>query len=92
VKKNVVPVPGAALHPNLAALRLDDMLDDGEPEAGAALLARPRLVHPVEALENPRLGLRGQPRAVVTHADLDPAAGGGGTANPYPSATAGIVA
>jgi len=36
----------------LAAVCLDDVLDDGEAEAGAAFVAGAALVDAVEALEN----------------------------------------
>ena len=42
-----------ALDGNPAAVDLDDMLDDGKPEAGAPELPAPGLVHPVEALKDP---------------------------------------
>jgi len=38
------PLPRLALHGDLAAVRLHDMLDDREPEAGAAERAAARLV------------------------------------------------
>jgi len=50
-------------------VRLDDVLDDGQSEARAALLARTRLVGAVEALEDARNVLAGDARAVVL--DLD---------------------
>ena len=42
---------GFAFHPDLAAVRLDDVLHNRKAEAGAALLARPRLVHAIKPLE-----------------------------------------
>jgi hypothetical protein len=74
--------PGArlALEPHLAAVRLDHVLDDRQAEARAPLLARARLVHPVEPLEDPLLGFLRDARAVVGHDDLDPAVG-----RPWPS-------
>src|SRR6266478_7681480 len=47
--------PRAVLHPGLAAMQLRDVLDDGEPEAGAAILPVARRVAAEKALEDPRL-------------------------------------
>ena len=41
-----------AFHPDLAAVVLHDVFDDGQTQTRAALLARPRLVHPVKPLED----------------------------------------
>ncbi len=46
------------------------VLDDGQSEAGAAGLPGPRLVGPVEALEDALLGVRGDADAPVGHRDL----------------------
>src|SRR5437773_6510559 len=46
---------GRTLHRDRAAMKLHDMLHDREPEPRSALLARARLVHAVEAFEDPRL-------------------------------------
>src|SRR5262245_30658649 len=48
-------------------MELDDVLHDREPEAGAAFLARARLVHAIEALEDPLLILLGDTGAGITH-------------------------
>src|SRR5204863_2948854 len=40
-KEEGCPLSQFAFHPDLAAVGLDDMFDDGQPQAGAALLARP---------------------------------------------------
>ena len=37
---------------DLAAVRLDQLLDNGQPDAGAAVFAGARFLSPVEALEN----------------------------------------
>jgi len=42
-----------AAHRHPPVVRRHHVLDDGQPEAGAAGRARPRRVHPVEALEDP---------------------------------------
>ena len=48
-----------ALHPDAAAMRVDDMPRDRQPEARAARFARPGGVYPVESLENSlQVGLR----------------------------------
>ena len=64
-------VAGFAGRPDPAAVALDDVLDNGESEAGAALLARAGLVHAVEALENAFEGFRRYARAVILNGDLD---------------------
>src|ERR1043166_3390594 len=48
------PLPHAALHPHRAVVERHRVLHNREPEPGAALLARARLVDPVEALEHAR--------------------------------------
>ena len=64
VKRTLVPWPQRALDVELAAVGLHDVLDDGEAEAGAAELARARLVDAVEALGEPRQVARGMPTPV----------------------------
>ena len=54
-----------------AAVRLDDVLDDGQAEAGAAELARARLVDAVEALGQARQILRRHADAGVLDRELD---------------------
>ena len=49
---------------------VEDVLDDGEPEAGAAGGAGAALVDPVETLGEPRQVLQGDALAVVRHAEL----------------------
>src|SRR5262245_61871790 len=56
---------GPALDLDPPAVRADDVLHDREPEAGPALVAAAPLVHPVEALEDPRQVLGGDPLARV---------------------------
>src|SRR5580693_3070944 len=52
-------------HPHAAAMELDEVLHDGEAEARPAWIARARLVHTVEALENPREILVGNSGSLV---------------------------
>ena len=52
--RNVVPLPDLAGHPHRAVHRLGQVLDDRQPQPGAAHLAAAGLVHPVEPLEDPR--------------------------------------
>jgi hypothetical protein len=52
------PFAHAAFDVHLAAVRLDDVLDDGEAEAGAAFVPRAAFVDAVEALEDARHGFR----------------------------------
>src|SRR5438874_397550 len=47
------PLPQPAFDAHLAAMRLDDMFDDGQPQPRAALLARAGFVHAVKTLEHP---------------------------------------
>jgi len=54
-----------------ATVGLDDALDDGKAEAGAAELAAPGLVDAVEALEEAGKVLRVNATAVVADADDD---------------------
>src|SRR5438876_7928627 len=53
-----------------APMMIDDMLHDGEAEAGAAKLARAGGVDPVEALREPRDVLGKDALAVVADRDL----------------------
>src|ERR1700738_3110903 len=65
-------VPQLALHPDLATMRVHDVLGNGKPQAGTTRLPRARLIHPVEALEDASLVLGGNPRAEVLHKELHP--------------------
>ncbi len=60
---------------------LDEVFDDGEAEAGAALLAGSGFVHPVEALEDAFEGIRRDAGAVIGNGDLDLAGIGGARAD-----------
>src|SRR2546421_12702896 len=67
---------GSALGEDTAGLdappmRLDEVLDDGQAEPGAALLARAAGVGAVEALENAGQVLGRYPRPRVGHGDVD---------------------
>src|ERR1035441_6654226 len=66
-------LPQFALGVDRAAVRLDDVLHDGQPEPGAAGRAAPALVDPVKALENMGQVIRRNAGAVVGHAHLHPA-------------------
>jgi len=46
------PLADLAVDPDLSAMGLDDVFDNGEAKAGSAQLSGAILVHPVEALEN----------------------------------------
>ena len=54
-----------------AAVQLDEVLHDRQPEPGAAGIAGARLVDAVEALEDPRQILVRNARALVRHRDRD---------------------
>src|SRR5713101_8077828 len=60
-----------ALYPDFAAVRLHDVFDDGEAEAGAARLARARAVHAVKSLEDAVLRLGGNSWAVALDPELN---------------------
>src|SRR5689334_2179720 len=62
---------GRALRTDLAAVRLDEVLHDGEPEPRTARLARATGVDAVEALEDARQVLGGDAAPRVAHADPD---------------------
>src|SRR6184192_286216 len=64
-----------ALDADRAAVRLDERLDDGESDPGAARGAR-GFGRAVVRLEDPRERLRGNPRALVLDLDLHRAAAG----------------
>ena len=66
----------AALHRDLAAVGLGDVLDDGEPQAGAAERPAASLVNAVKTLEQARQVLLLDSDPVVLHAELDFIAGG----------------
>src|SRR4051794_37036976 len=51
-------------------MRLDNMFDNGEAEAGAALLAGTAAVHPVEAFEDAFEAVGGNARALIDDADF----------------------
>src|SRR5262249_44274206 len=61
---------GRALHPDLVATRLDQVLHDREPQPGAALLARAPAIDAVEALEDAHAVGVGDARPAV--GDVDP--------------------
>src|SRR5687768_8876063 len=61
---------GGAVHPDLAAVGLGDLLHDGQPQAGAPLLAETHPVGTVEALKDPGEMLRLDARAGITHRQL----------------------
>ena len=65
-----------ALDPGFAAVGLDNMFDDCQPQAGAPAFAGPGAVHPVEPLEYAADGFGGDSRAVVGDEDLGLLAGG----------------
>ena len=83
--------PGLAGRPDSAAVALDEVLDDGEPKARAALLARAGLVHAIEALEDSFKGFRRYPRAVILDEDLHLAAVLGAAANGHGAFGAAVL-
>src|SRR3989449_10713433 len=72
-----------ALDVDHAAVSLDQRLDDGEPEPGAA--DSPGLGSPIIRLEDPRGHLVRPPRAAAGNPDLDPRARAAGAPPPPPA-------
>ena len=70
----IEPWPELALDVEPAAMAVDDVLDDGEAEPGAAQLARAGGIDAVEALGQARQMLARDAVAVVAHRDGDAAA------------------
>ena len=60
-----------APHRHIATMDRGNVLHDGEPEAVAAIGPAARIVHSVEAFEDPIDFCRRDPDAVVRHGDLD---------------------
>src|SRR5690349_6559028 len=58
-----------AFGPDFSAVTLDDVLHDGQSEAGAALLAGARFVDAIKTLEDALQSFGGNSRAVVLHAE-----------------------
>src|ERR1035441_5146202 len=63
------PLIQLTLHGDRALHLLDNVLDDRKTQARAAHLARPGLIHAIEALEDPRQILGRNPDAAVGDAD-----------------------
>ena len=72
--ENVLPLPDLALHPDAAAVVLDDLAADGQAEARALRLVGERVADLLEALEHLRLVRRRDAHAGVDDADDDLAA------------------
>ena len=65
-------------------MAVDDVLDDGQPEPGAAPLPAALHIHPVEALGQARDGLARDALAVVAHRDRHQRAATGAAGSGYP--------
>lgn len=59
------PLPLQTLRPDPTLVQLHDVLDDAQPEAGAARLTGATFFHPIKAFEDVREIVRGDARAVV---------------------------
>jgi hypothetical protein len=59
-----------ALSPDAPAVGLDDVLDDGETQAGSARLARASLVDTIEALKDALQVFRGNAGPKILHSEL----------------------
>ncbi len=60
-----------AFRPNLASMRLNNVLHDRQPKPGSTCFTRASLVHSVKALEDSIKMLRGNARAKILHSELD---------------------
>ena len=60
-----------AFCPDASAVGQDDVLDDGQTEAGAARLARARFINAIEALEDAGEVFAGDAGAEVADGELD---------------------
>src|SRR4029453_5936186 len=60
--------PGGVRRPDFASVQLDEVLDNRETQSRPSR-ARPRLVDPIKALENPREVLGGDAWARIRHVD-----------------------
>src|SRR2546426_11331378 len=68
-------LPFDALGPDPASVRVDDGAGDGQPDAGPAVVTRPRWIYAVEPLEHQREVLLGDPGPGVLHGNLTRAVG-----------------
>ena len=68
-EKESAAVAEFAFDPDLAAVGLDDVFDDGEAEAGAALVAGAGAIDAIEAFEDAALCFGWNARAVVGNGD-----------------------
>ena len=59
------------LYPNLASVRVHNMLHDGQPQSRPTEFARPGFIHAIETLEDPRSISFGNADAVIGHGELD---------------------
>ena len=73
VTVKVVPWPSVLSTRDRAAVQLDQLLHQREPDAGALVGAAARALDPVEALEEARQLGRGDADAGVAHRELDAA-------------------
>jgi len=77
--------------PKLAAMALHHVLDDGQPQARAARLARTAAVHAVKAFGQARNVLWGDADAAVAHTELAATIGQGGPAHIDGRAVRGVA-
>ena len=68
---NVEPLPSRLQTFHLAAVSGDDVLDDAQPQTGAAGDARTCRIDAVEPFEDSLRVLGGEPDALVGHGDLN---------------------
>ena len=64
------PLVNAAFHSHGPVVRRHQVLDDREPQPGAAQFARARLIHAIKAFEQARQVFRGNPDSGVAHEQL----------------------
>ena len=60
-------------HSDFSAVRLNDVLYNREPEAGAPLFAGTSFIAAKKSLKNPRTRFGGNARTIIFHGDFDAA-------------------
>jgi len=65
------PFSELAFDPKCPAMRLDEMLDNGQAQAGPTQLPEAGLIHPIEALGDPGKVPGGNTNTRIFHGDFD---------------------
>ena len=64
-------LPWFALHPDFAAMRLNNVFHDGQAETGTALVAGARFVQTIKSLKYPAFCVLRDSGAIVCHPNVD---------------------